>query len=137
MWVVDNPLARGTQWTIDATLVVKDFAVWFSKNPVEALGIITDKICLRVLRSSEGATAGEESAEKVLATRIQEYPGEPVRRDPIGVSVLLGTVFLFAYLVIYVVAPHLSVYSMIWLFVVAVIAGIGLRGREMMRGVEG
>ncbi len=137
MWVVNNPLARGTQWTIDATLAVKDFAVWFSKNPVEALGIITDKICLRVLRSSEGATAGEESAEKVLATRIQEYPGEPVRRDPIGVSVLLGTVFLFAYLVIYVVAPHLSVYSMIGLLVVAVIAGIGVRVREMMRGVEG
>ena len=137
IWVVNNPLARGTQWTIDATLAVKDFAVWFSKNPVEALGIITDKICLRVLRSSEGATAGEESAEKVLATRIQEYPGEPVRRDPIGVSVLLGTVFLFAYLVIYVVAPHLSVYSMIGLLVAAAIAGIGLRVREMMRGVEG
>ena len=137
MWVVNNPLARGTQWTIDATLAVKDFAVWFSKNPVEALGIITDKLCLRVLSISEGATAGEEGAEKVLATRIQEYPGEPVRRDPIGVSVLLGTVFLFAYLVIYVVAPHLSVYSMIGLLVVAVIAGIGLRVREMMRGVAG
>jgi multicomponent Na+:H+ antiporter subunit D len=137
MWVVNNPLARGTQWTIDATLAVKNFAVWFSKNPVEALGIITDKICLRVLRSSEGATAGEESAEKVLDSRIRAYPGEPVRRDPIGVSVLLGTVFLFAYLVIYVVAPHLSAYSMIGLLVVAVIAGIGLRVREMMRGVEG
>jgi len=137
MWVVNNPLARGTQWTIDASLAVKDFAVWFSKNPVEALGIITDKICLRVLRSSEGTTAGEEGAEKVLATRIQEYPGEPVRRDPIGVSVLLGTIFLFAYLVIYVIAPHLSVYSMIGLLVVAVIAGIGVRVREMMRGVMG
>jgi hypothetical protein len=50
---------------------------------------------------------------------------------------LLGTIFLFAYLVIYVIAPHLSVYSMIGLLVVAVIAGIGLRVREMMRGVEG
>jgi hypothetical protein len=60
-----------------------------------------------------------------------------VRRDPIGVSVLLGTVFLFAYLVIYVVAPHLSVYSMIGLLVVAVLAGIGVRVREMMRGVAG
>jgi hypothetical protein len=88
-----------------------------------------------VLRSSEGATAGEESAEKVLAARIQEYPGEPVRRDPIGVSVLLGTIFLFAYLVIYVVAPHLSVYSMIGLLVVAVLAGIGVRVREMMQAL--
>ncbi|MBA1343191.1 MAG: F(420)H(2) dehydrogenase subunit L [ANME-2 cluster archaeon] len=137
VWIMNNPLRRGTQWTIDASLAVKDFTVWFSKNPVEALGIITDKLCLGVLSISEGATAGEESAEKVLATRIQEYPGEPVRRDPIGVSVLLGTVFLFAYLVIYVVAPHLSVYSMIGLLVVAVIAGIGVRVREMMRGVAG
>jgi multicomponent Na+:H+ antiporter subunit D len=135
VWIMNNPLRRGTQWTIDATLTVKDFAVWFSKNPVEALGIITDKVCLRVLRSSEGATTGEVSAEKVLATRIREYPGEPVRRDPIGVSVLLGTIFLFAYLVIYVIAPHLSVYSMIGLLVVAVIAGIGVRVREMMRAL--
>ncbi|KAF5411006.1 MAG: Na(+)/H(+) antiporter subunit D [Euryarchaeota archaeon] len=137
VWIMNNPLARGTQWTIDATLAVKDFAVWFSKNPVEALGIVVDKVCIRVLRISEGATAGEESAEKVLDSRIQTYPGEPVRRDPIGVSVLLGTIFLFAYLVIYVVAPHLSIYSMIGLLVVAVTAGIGMRVREMMRGVAG
>jgi multicomponent Na+:H+ antiporter subunit D len=134
MWVVNNPLARGTQWTIDASLAVKDFAVWFSKNPAEALGIVVDKVCIRVLRISEGATSGEESAEKVLDSRIQAYPGEPVRRDPIGGSVLLGTIFLFAYLVIYV-APHLSGYSMIGLLVVAVAAGIGVR--EMMRGVAG
>ncbi len=133
MWALHNPLARGTQWTIDATLAVKDFAVWFSKNPIEALSIIADKLCLGVLNISEGASAAGERAKAMLDTRIREYPGEPVRRDPIGVSVLLGTVFLFAYLVIYVVAPHLSVYSMIGLLVVAVIAGIGLRVREMMR----
>ena len=69
----------------------------------------------------------------MLDFHIQEYPGEPVRRDPIGVPVLLGTIFLFAYLVIYVVTPHLSVYSMIGLFVIAVLAGIGVR----VRGVEG
>lgn len=137
VWILNNPLARGTQWTIDATLAVKDFLVWFSRNPVEALGIIIDMVCLRVLRISEGATAGEESAEKVLDSRIRAYPGEPVRRDPIGVSVLLGTLFLFAYLVIYVIAPHLSVYSMIGLLVVALLAGIGMRVRGMMRGVGG
>jgi len=133
MWVVNNPLTRGTQWTIDATLAVKNFAVWFSKNPIEALSIIADMFCLGILSISEGASAAGERAKAMLDTRIREYPGEPVRRDPIGVSVLLGTVFLFAYLVIYVVAPHLSVYSMIGLLVVAVIAGIGLRVREMMQ----
>ena len=46
---------------------------------------------------------------------------------------MLGTIFLFAYLVIYVVAPHLPGYSMIGVFVVAVAAGIGMRVREMMR----
>ena len=44
--------------------------VWFSKNPAEALGIVVDKVCIRVLRISEGATAGEESAEKVLDSMI-------------------------------------------------------------------
>jgi multicomponent Na+:H+ antiporter subunit D len=136
MWVVNNPLARGTQWTIDATLAVKDFAVWFSKNPVEALGIITDKLCLGVLLISEGATASGKSAKATLKSRMRAYPGEPVRRDPIGVSVLLGTIFLFAYLVIYV-APRISTYLMIGLLVVAVAAGIGVRVREMMRGVGG
>jgi hypothetical protein len=67
---------------------------------------------------------------------MRAYPGEPVRRDPIGVSVLLGTIFLFAYLVIYV-APRISTYLMIGLLVVAVAAGIGVRVREMMRGVGG
>ena len=134
-WIMNNPLLRGTQWAIDATLSVKDFAVWFSKNPVEALGIVVDKVCLRVLRISEGVTAEELSAEKVLASRIEAYPGEPVRRDPIGVSVLLGTLFLFAYLVIYVLAPHLSVYSMIGLLVVGLLAGIGIRVRGMMRAL--
>ena len=41
--IIDKPIRRGTQWTIDATLAVKDFAVWFSKNPAEALGIVVDK----------------------------------------------------------------------------------------------
>ena len=71
----------------------------------------------------------------MLDFRIRAYPGEPVRRYPIGVSVLLGTIFLFAYLVIYVIAPHLSIYSMIGLLVVGLLAGIGVRVREMMRGV--
>jgi len=58
-----------------------------------------------------------------------------VRRDPIGVSVLLGTLFLFAYLVIYVIAPHLSISAILGLVVVAVIAGIGVRTRELMQAV--
>lgn len=44
--------------------------VWFSKNPAEALGIVGDKVCIRVLRISEGATAGGERAEKVLDSMI-------------------------------------------------------------------
>ena len=76
--IIDKALRRGTQWTIDATLAVKDFAVWFSKNPAEALGIVVDKVCIRVLHISEGASTGEESAEKVLDSRIRAYLGEPV-----------------------------------------------------------
>jgi hypothetical protein len=79
-------------------------------------------------------TAREEIAEEVLDAHIQRYLGEPVRKDLIRVSILLEMLFLFAYLVIYV-APYLSVYSMIGLFVVAVLAGIKVRVREMMRVV--
>lgn len=132
MWFVDKPLARGTQWTIDATLVVKDFAVWFSRNPVEALGIVADTVCLKILHISQGTSAGEQTAKAVLNERLKQYPGEPVRRDPIGVSVLLSTLFLFAYLVIYVL-PNLSVLAVIGLGVVAVFAGVGMRIRELMQ----
>ena len=132
MWFVDKPLARGTQWTIDATLVVKDFAVWFSRNPVEALGIVADTVCLKILHISQGTSAGEQTAKAVLNERLEQYPGEPVRRDPIGVSVLLSTLFLFAYLVIYVL-PNLSVLAVIGLGVVAVFAGVGMRIRELMQ----
>lgn len=132
MWFVDNPLTRGTQWTIDATLVVKDFAVWFSRNPVEALGIIADTVCLKILHISQGTSAGEQTAKAVINERLEQYPGEPVRRDPIGVSVLLSTLFLFAYLVIYVL-PNLSVLAVVGLGVVAVFAGVGMRIRELMQ----
>ncbi len=132
MWFVDKPLARGTQWTIDATLVVKDFAVWFSRNPVEALGIVADTVCLKILHISQGTSAGEQTAKAVLNERLEQYPGEPVRRDPIGVSVLLSTLFLFAYLVIYVL-PSLSVLAVVGLGVVAVFAGVGMRIRELMQ----
>ena len=132
MWFVDKPLARGTQWTIDATLVVKDFAVWFSRNPVEALGIVADTVCLKILHISQGTSAGEQTAKAVLNERLKQYPGEPVRRDPIGVSVLLSTLFLFAYLVIYVL-PNLSVLAVVGLGVVAVFAGVGMRIRELMQ----
>ena len=132
MWFVDKPLARGTQWTIDATLVVKDFAVWFSRNPVEALGIVADTVCLKILHISQGTSAGEQTAKAVLNERLEQYPGEPVRRDPIGVSVLLSTLFLFAYLVIYVL-PNLSVLAVVGLGVVAVFAGVGMRIRELMQ----
>ena len=133
VWLMNNPLARGTQWTIDATLAVKNFAVWFSRNPIEALGIVTDKICLVILNILEGRSAAGERAKATLDSRMSAYPGEPVRRDPIGVSVLLGTLFLFAYMVIYVIAPHLSISAMLGLVVVAVIAGIGVRTRELMQ----
>ncbi len=135
VWLMNNPLARGTQWTIDATLAVKNFAVWFSRNPIEALGIVTDKICLVILNILQGRSAAGERAKATLDSRMSAYPGEPVRRDPIGVSVLLGTLFLFAYLVIYVIAPHLSISAMLGLVVVAVIAGIGVRTRELMQAV--
>ncbi|MBW6471066.1 MAG: Na(+)/H(+) antiporter subunit D [Methanosarcinaceae archaeon] len=133
MWFINNPLARATKWTIDVTLAVKDLASWFSKNPVEALGIITDTICLKVLNVCQGVSAEEQNARKILNARLKQYPGEPVRREPIGVSVLLGTLFLFAYLVIYVLTPHLSVPIMFGLGLVAVFAGIGIRLRELVQ----
>lgn len=133
-WIIHKPLARGTQWTIDVTLAVKDFAVWFSKNSTDAIGIIIDAFCLKLLNLLQGTSSKGETAKTMLDCRINEYPGEPVRRDPIGVSVLLGTLFLFAYLVIYVLAPMISVSMMIWLVVIAVLLGIVIRVRMIMEG---
>ena len=131
-WFINNPLARGAQWTADAAIVVKNFGAWFSKNPAEALSIIIDRICLLILNISQGTSTAAQTAEDMIDDRRKNYPGEPVRRDPIGVSVLLGTLFLFAYL-IYVVIPYLSVYAVIALVLIAVFIGIGMRIREIMR----
>jgi len=131
-WFINNPLARGAQWPADAAIVVKNFAAWFSKNPAEALSIIIDRICLLLLNISQGTSTAAQTAEDMIDDRRKNYPGEPVRRDPIGVSVLLGTLFLFAYL-IYVVIPYLSVYAVIALVLIAVFIGIGMRIREIMR----
>ncbi len=133
MWFISNPLARGAQWTADAAIVVKNFATWFSKNPVEALGIITDRICLMILDLSQGTSTAAQTAEDMIDDRRKNYPGEPVRRDPIGVSVLLGTIFLFVYLIIYEIVPHLSFYTVIAFVLIGAVAGIGMRIREMMR----
>lgn len=132
-WFINNPLARGAQWTADAAIVVKNFAAWFSKNPAEALSIIIDRICLLILNLSQGTSTAAQTAEDMIDDRRKNYPGEPVRRDPIGVSVLLGTLFLFVYLIIYEIVPHLSVYTVIAIVLIGVVTGIGMRIREMMR----
>jgi len=85
-----------------------------------------------VLNISQGSSTVGQTAEDILDDRLRQYPGEPVRRDPIGVSVLLGMIFLFAYL-IYVVVPYLSVYVVIALVMVFVVSGIIMRIMEMKR----
>ncbi len=132
-WFINNPLARGAQWPADAAIVIKNFAAWFSKNPAEALSIIIDRVCLLILNISQGTSPAAQTAEDMIDDRRKNYPGEPVRRDPIGVSVLLGTLFLFVYLIIYEVVPHLSVYTVIAIVLIGVVTGIGMRIREIMR----
>jgi len=86
-----------------------------------------------VLNLSQGKSIAAQTADDMIDDRRKNYPGEPVRRDPIGVSVLLGTLFLFVYLIIYEVVPHLPVYTVIAIVLIGVVTGIGMRIKEMMR----
>lgn len=98
LWFINNPLARGSQWTVDVFLHIKDVLIWIGKNPTGAMILLLLTPYLRLVATIKSR---QEFYRKMIEKMWKSYPGEPVRREPIGDAVILVLVFVVAYGVYY------------------------------------
>lgn len=97
MWVVDHPGARLGAWLSRAVFErLPERLSWWSRNPLAALKIGGDIVLARI---STGRV--HRAVAKRLAREQAIYPGDIMKRWPVGTSVLWVTLFLFAYLMVY------------------------------------
>lgn len=97
MWVVNRPAARVAQWFSTAVFDrMPAFLAWFGRNPLAALKIGGDLILLFFsIRQHRQKIAQRIKQEKEI------FPGDIMKRWPVGTSVLWVTLFLLAYLLVY------------------------------------
>ena len=99
MWFINEPLARGSQWTVDICLVIISFLKWFSKNPVLAVMLFKDSLTLRFFGHIGGRTRRDSIS--YLEDEKKLYPKDPVKRNPVGDSLLLALMFMAVYVMYY------------------------------------
>ncbi len=99
MWFINEPLARGSQWTVDICLVIISFLKWFSKNPVLAVMLFKDSLTLRFFGHLGGRTRRDSIS--YLEDEKKHYPRDPVKRNPVGDSLLLALMFMAVYVMYY------------------------------------
>ncbi len=99
MWFINEPLARGSQWTVDICLVIISFLKWFSKNPVLAVMLFKDSLTLRFIGHIGGRTRRDSIS--YLEDEKKHYPRDPVKRNPVGDSLLLALMFMAVYVMYY------------------------------------
>ncbi len=99
MWFINEPLARGSQWTVDICLVIISFLKWFSKNPVLAVMLFKDSLTLRFFGHIGGRTRRDSIS--YLEDEKKLYPRDPVKRNPVGDSLLLALMFMAVYVMYY------------------------------------
>lgn len=102
MWFISDPLAKGSQWTVDVCMHVISFLKWFSKNPVLALVMFKDSVALYLFKRVGSMT----NVESVLYLEEEKklYPKNPVKRNPVGDSLLLALMFMAVYVLYYLIA---------------------------------
>jgi multicomponent Na+:H+ antiporter subunit D len=100
-WFINDPLARISQWPVDVCLDIISFLKWFSKNPVLAGMLFKDTLTLHVLKRIGGRT--EMDSIWYLETERKLYPKNPVKRNPVGDSLLLALVFMSIYVLYYLI----------------------------------
>jgi multicomponent Na+:H+ antiporter subunit D len=97
MWVISNPMAKiGGIISKAAFETIPSSLSWASKNPVAVLRIATDTVLLKFAIPEK-----RESIKKRIEKEKEIYPGDIIKQRPIGLSVLLSTLFLLLYLIVY------------------------------------
>ncbi len=97
LWLLYNPCTRVGQWgsrTLFETIPAG--VTYFSRNPLAVLLIATDRVRLFL---------APEVHKSLIRARLEKerriFPGDIIRRWPIGSTVLWVSVFLLGYLLIY------------------------------------
>ncbi len=99
MWFVNNPLAAASQWPVDILMRLKDYLIWLGKNPTQAILLYAGTIVFKILGRFPGMPS--HASERILSEAWRNYPGEPVRKSPVGDSVILVLIFMTAYAIYY------------------------------------
>ncbi|HUW68012.1 MAG TPA: Na(+)/H(+) antiporter subunit D [Candidatus Nanoarchaeia archaeon] len=100
-WFINDPLAKISQWPVDVCLKIISFLKWFSKNPVLAGILFKDTLTLHFLGRIGNRT--QMDSMSYLETEKKLYPKNPVKRNPVGDSLLLALVFMSIYVLYYLI----------------------------------
>ncbi|MDF1558071.1 MAG: Na(+)/H(+) antiporter subunit D [ANME-2 cluster archaeon] len=102
MWFINEPLARVSQWPVEVSLHAISFLKWFSKNPVLAVMLFKDSVTLHFF----GRIGGRTQMDSIwyLEEEKKLYPKNPVKRNPVGDSLLLALMFMAVYVMYYLFA---------------------------------
>lgn len=99
MWFVEKPVASGAQWSVNIFLKLKDYLIWLGKNPTRALFLYLNTIVFKLLGRFPGLPP--HASQKFLEQEWKNYPGEPVKKSPVGDSVILVLIFMVVYALYY------------------------------------
>ncbi len=99
LWFINNPLASASQWTVTVLQSIADYLIWLGKNPTRAILLYAGTAVFKLLGRFPGMPP--HASEKLLEEEWKNYPGEPVRKSPIGDSVILVLIFMAAYAIYY------------------------------------
>jgi multicomponent Na+:H+ antiporter subunit D len=97
LWLIYNPLGRLGEWgSKTAFETVPSAFIWFSRNPLAIMKMLTDRVSLLFSGEQE-----KIRVEQRLRHEKNIYPGDVIKHWPIGSTVLWVTLFLLAYLLAY------------------------------------
>jgi multicomponent Na+:H+ antiporter subunit D len=97
MWFVNTPMAwLGVRVSKAAFDIIPSSLGWAGKNPPAVLKIAVDTVLLKFAVPEK-----REGIRQRIEREKAAYPGDVVRHRPIGLAVLLATLFLLLYLIVY------------------------------------
>lgn len=94
MWFIEKPLSAAAQLPVNISLHVADYLIWLGKNPVKAIYLYAGTAVFKLFGRFPGMPP--HASEKPLEEGWRNYPGEPVRKSPVGDSVILVLIFIAA-----------------------------------------
>ena len=99
MWFVEKPLSAAAQLPVRIFLRIADYLMWLGKNPTRAVSLYASTAIFRLLGRFPGMPP--HASEKLLENAWKNYPGEPVKKSPVGDSVILVLILMAVYAIYY------------------------------------